>query len=432
MEVWAAIIIATFIVCLIVILTEKVDKVAVITMGAIVVSVVLSVALPEFKEDTIQKIFGLVDFSTIVIMYGVLLTSIVINYSGLFQWIAIRIVKLTKGDPEKLMIVLVMMTIILSSLLTILAAVVIISRLTTSITKALDIDPKPYLFVEALAVSIGGTTSLIAAPGSIIIASWYNLSFTFFAVFTMPFGILVGLLFAYLMARKMTSGTTVTELRRLVLMDFDEWSLVPDKFLFYVSAIVLAGMIIGFVFLPASLVAIVGPTILLLISGKSFEEVSKDIEWKDILFFVGLFIIVGAVDKTGVLEEIGEVLAYVSGGNPLIPLLLIIWITGISSGFLDSVSIVLTFLPIIDGLIYTAGFQQFFPVFIVALILSTSLGGALTPVGTPANLIALSALEKEGGRVTFKEFLLMGFKIVIMNLLFTTIYLTALFLVFSA
>ncbi|MGQ4832355.1 MAG: SLC13 family permease [Candidatus Asgardarchaeia archaeon] len=431
MDPWAAVIIVTFIGCLIVILTEKVDKVAVITLGAIIVSVTLTIALPEFQEETVQKIFGLIDFSTIVIMYGVLLTSIVINYSGLFQWIAIRIVKLTKGDPEKLMIVLVMMTIILSSLLTILAAAVIISRLTTSITKALDIDPKPYLFVEALSVSIGGTTSLIAAPGSIIIASWYNLGFTFFAVYTMPFGILVGFLFAYLMAKKMTSGTTVTELRRLVLMDFDEWSLVPDKFLFYVSAIVLAGMIIGFVFFPASLVAIIGPTILLLISGKSFEEVSKDVEWKDILFFVGLFIVVGAVDKTGVLEEIGELLAYVSGGNPLVPLLLIIWITGISSGFLDSVSIVLTFLPIIDGLVYTANFQHYLPVFIVALILSTSLGGALTPVGTPANLIALSALEREGGRVSFKEFLLMGFKIVVINLIFATLYLSILFFVFS-
>lgn len=427
MELWAIAIILIFIGTVIIMISEKLDKTAVTIMGAILTFIILNFVGVSFDE-----VVGFVDFPTIMTMFGVLVAGAVVNEAGLFQWIAIKLVKLTRGEPEKLFILLTMLTVALSSILTILAAAIIIFRLTISITRALNIDPKPFLFAESIIVGIGGTTSLIAAPSSILISQFANLNFVFFIVYTLPIGITAGIVVTFILSKMLKIPTNVSDIRKMVLMEFDEWSVVPDRNLFYISAIVLAAMIIAFIVIPAPyLVAFTSGIIFLLIRKISFNEIAKEIEWGDLFFFIGIFVIVGGVEHTGVLYEIGRALGTMSGGNALIPLLFIVWFTGITSGFLDGVTIALTFIPIIRELVVAGGFNQYFYVFVIALILSTNFGGCLTPIGTPANLMLLSMGKKEGTEISFMEFLKLGAIALIVNMIFESIYVTILFFLFS-
>jgi len=429
MALWDIVIIAIFLTILGILITEKLDKTVVTLIGAVITAVILNFV----EHMPFEEIVLFIDFPTIMIIFGVLVAGNVMNDSGLFQWLAIKLVKLTKGDITKIFILLTMLTVILSSVLTILVAAIVVFQITNAITKALNIDPKPFLTAEAVMISIGGTTSLIASPASIIIAEFAHLSFVFFTIYTMPIGILLGLIhvgiFIHIFHKRMTLDKEVTQIIKDVLLEFDEWSVVPDKKLFYASLVCLIGMIVGFVVFPEPhLVAFTSGLIFLLIGNIPFHRISKEVEWEDIFFFIGIFIIIGGVEHTGILHEIGLGLSAISGGNPLIPLMIIVWFTGVTSGFLDEVTIALTFLPIITTLIEASGFEIYATIFMIALILSTNLGGCLTPIGTPANLLILSKARKEGTKITFTEFLRLGTIIVTINLIIESLYIVALYL----
>ena len=429
MDIYAMGLIAVFVGVLVVTLTEKADKTVISLLGAIATLTLLSMRLNVPLIDGLKYVIShYVDFPTLIIMFSVLIIGEVIGEAGVFQWLSIKLVKVTKGDIKKIMLLLVILTIVLSAFLTIVAAAVIMSRLTVTISKALDVDSRPFLITEAVSISIGGLTSLIASPASILISQEENLTFVFFVITTMPFAVVMAVIVSLILLKIVKIPNEVPADRKQVLMEFDEWSVVPSRALFYLTIVIIIGMTIGFFIYPAFIVAFTGATLFLLIRQLPFDKVAEKIEWSDILFFIGIFTIVGGVEETGVLEEIGHLLAEISAGNVIIPLLLIQWVSGIASGFLDEVTIALTFLPIIRELVATGGFQLYKIAFITALILSTNLGGCLTPIGTPANLIILSTAKKEGKIVSFSEFIRLGAIIVLINLVAASLYIGALVL----
>ena len=427
MSIYSIIIIAVFIATLIVILTEKVDKITVSFISALIILYVLSISHKMSIEETFKlAIEEFIDFPTLVIMFSVLIVGTVTGETGVFQWLAIKLVKLTKGNSVKLMIVLVVLTVLMSSVLTIIATAVIMSKLTISITRALDINPKPYMLAEATSISIGGLTSLVASPASILISQEIGLDFSFFVINTLPLALILVVIISFILLKVLHIPTKIPEIRRAVILEFDEWSVVPSKFHFYMTIVILLGMTAGFFVFPTFIVAFAAAVFLLVITRKNFDDIAHELEWSDILFFFAIFIIIGGIETTGILERIGYELARVSGGNVIFPLLLLLWISGISSGFIDEVTIALTFLPIIRELVITAGFSEYFLVFIVSLILSTNLGGCMTPIGTPANLLIISTAQKEGEEIKFSDFLKIGLLIVTINLLIASVYITLL------
>ncbi len=429
MDIYAMGLIAVFVGVLVVTLTEKADKTVISLLGAIATLTLLSMRLNVPLIDGLKYVIShYVDFPTLIIMFSVLIIGEVIGEAGVFQWLSIKLVKVTKGDTKKIMLLLVILTIVLSAFLTIIAAAVIMSRLTVTISKALDVDSRPFLITEAVSISIGGLTSLIASPASILISQEENLTFVFFVITTMPFAVVMAAIASLILLKIVKIPNEVSAERKQVLMEFDEWSVVPSHALFYLTIVIIIGMTIGFFIYPAFIVASTGATLFLLIRQLPFDKVAEKIEWSDILFFIGIFTIVGGVEETGVLEEIGQLLAEISAGNVIIPLLLILWVSGLASGFLDEVTIALTFLPIIRELVATGGFQLYKTAFITALILSTNLGGCLTPIGTPANLIILSTAKKEGKIVSFSEFIKLGAIIVLINLVAASLYIATLVL----
>ena len=426
MELWIALMFGIFIVTLVLALSEKFDKAEITILGAIATYINLAV----FTGATLEDVLSFIEWPTIIIMFSVLVTGLLINEAGLFQWIAIKLVKLTEGDFKKIFFSLIMLTILLSSVVTILVAAIIIGRLTISITDALDVDPYPYLISEAVAVGIGGATSMVASPNAILISDFAKLDFVFFMVYTFPFSVIVGLITSLLLIKIIGNLGEVSELRKTVLMEFEEWSVVPDIKMFYLSAIMLSAMIIGFIIFPAYLVALFIAIIYLLIRKKPLNEIAEDLEWGDLFFFIGIFIIVGGVEHTEILQEIGNALGTISAGNPLIPIVLIMWITGLSSGFLDGVTIVLTFMPIIDQLVKSGGFSNLFPLFMIVLVLSTNFGGSMTPIGTPASLLIVSLASSKGVHISFKNFIKLGAIIVFLNLALATVYVIGLSFIF--
>lgn len=423
MELWAIAIFLIFGVVMVITITEKLDKTTITIFGAVLTYIILS-----FTGTTLEDVISFIDFPTIMTMFGVLVAGTIVNDAGLFQWAAIRLVKLTKGEPIKLFVLLTLLVIFLSSVLTIFVAAIVVSQIIISITRALDIDPKPFFLASAVAVSIGGVTSLIASPASILVAEFAEVGLVFFVIYTMPIGIITGILLVFVFQKIMKISTNVSEVRRSVIMEFDEWSVVPDKNLFYASAILIFGMILAFIFFPAPhLVAFVSGILFLLVSRSKFINVAKELEWDDIIFFIGIFVIVGGIEHTGILAEIGDILGSLSHGDPLLPLMIIVWIVGLASGLLDAIVLVLLFIPIIHELIVVGGFGNYFYVFIIALILSSNIGGCLTPIGTPANLIVLSRGQKEGAKITGEEFLKYGIIAVILGLIVESIYIVILY-----
>ncbi|MGQ4832354.1 MAG: SLC13 family permease [Candidatus Asgardarchaeia archaeon] len=423
MDAYSILIIAVFIGTLIAILSEKIDKTAVSLLSALIVLYILSQSTKISIEDAFKlAIEEFIDFPTLVIMFSILIVGTLIGETGVFQWLAIKLVKLTRGDSNKLLMVLVILTVIMSSFLTIIAAAIIMSKLTISIARALDINPKPYMIAEATSISIGGLTSLIASPASILISQEVGLTFLFFTINTLPLAILLAVVAAFTLLRILQIPKKIPEIRRAVILEFDEWSVVPSKRMFYVTIFILIGMTVGFLIFPAFIVSFAAALLFLILTRKHFDAVAHEIEWSDILFFIGMFTIIGGIEYTGILEAIGHELASLSGGNALIPLVLILWISGISSGFLDEVTIALTFLPIIREVVAVGGFDNYFIIFVLALILSTNLGGCMTPIGTPANLLIISTAKSEGEVISFTTFLRIGAIIVFMNLMIATLY----------
>ncbi|MGQ4913482.1 MAG: SLC13 family permease [Candidatus Asgardarchaeia archaeon] len=427
MELWAIAIFIIFAIVMIITITEKIDKTSATILGAILTYLILSL-----EGTTLDEVINFIDFPTIMTMFGVLVAGTIVNDSGLFQWAAIKLVKLTKGEPVKLFVLLTLLVILLSSILTIFVAAIIVSRVTISITRALDIDSKPFLLASSVAVSIGGVTSLIASPASILIAESAHLNLIFFIIYTMPIGLITGGLFIFVLQRKLNLPKDIPEIRKSVLMEFDEWSVVPDKKLFYMSAVLLFGMIAGFLLFPEPhLVAFTGGVLFLIVRKSEFDEVAHELEWSDIFFFIGIFIIVGGIEHTGILIEIGNLLGSVSRGNPLLPLMIVVWFVGLTSGFLDAIVLALLFIPIINELVIVGGFQNYFYIFIISLILSANIGGCLTPIGTPANLIILSRGQKEGANISAKEFLKYGVIAVILGLIIESIYVMIIYFYFA-
>lgn len=409
--------ISIFLLVMIAIISEKVNRAVAAVAGALLMLI--------FNIVSFENGLKHIDFNTIGVLIGMMLFVSVVKNSGLFEYIAIFSAKKSKGDPWKIMLCFMVLTAILSAILDNVTTVLLIGPMTIVITQILKINPTPFLITQILASNIGGTSTLIGDPPNIMIGSAANLSFMDFVVNLGPIVIII--LFATIICFKFVfkKHLVVEAIYKEEILSLDENKAIKDKSLLIKSIIMMIFILLGFalhniILIESSVVALTGATIMIFIGKQDVDEILSSIEWSTIAFFGGLFIVVGGLVEVGIINFIAEYLINATKGHLIITMLVILWLSAIISSFLDNIPFVATLIPLI--LTMQSQGVDVTPIW-WATSLGACLGGNGTLIGASANIVLSNIGQKNGYPITFKEYFKIGFPLMILSIIISTIYL---------
>lgn len=373
------------------------------------------------------------DIGVVGVIVGTSVLVEIASRSGLFHFLAVRIVKLTRGDARRLLLAIALATMLFVTFLTIAPGTLIMVSLTLVVTRELKLDPKPYIMAIAICANSGALVTFSSGICTLMIGTAGGLAYSHFFVVSTPMALVSGAV-AYAYIRRWYRGSLTESIdaqaRREQVAAFDEWALVKDRRLFYRSAAILGCTIIGFASaqrlgVGLDFIAFCGATLALLLSGVYPDEAIRKVNWSMILFFVGLFVIIGAVQETGLLAWAARQIIRLSGGNPVVTMLLMASFVLLLSGVMDNIPVAATLIPIVRAM--EAQGLDATPLW-WALVLSANLGGNSTPIGSVSSVIALNSLEKEAHiKVSWGEFLKVGGGIMVLQsvLVLTHLYVYA-------
>ena len=378
---------------------------------------------------------GFIDFETIMLLLGMMSIVVVLKKSGFFNILSIRIAELTNGSPLKILMFFSIVTAVLSAFLDNVTTVLIIVPIIIELTRGMGLDPKLYVISQAIISNIGGTATLIGDPPNIIIGSKVGLTFNQFVLnLSLPVLIaaLVGLGYLWVVNREKLRpiDTSLAKLFSVQLLlekiRFDFLSTPIDRILLIKSLICLGLAICLFVTqtltgLSPGVVAMLVAMILFAVSGVNVEQIMESIEWSTLLFFAGLFILVGILEEKGVIEWIAHHIFLRAGNNPYIMVLTVLWVSGIVSGFLDNIPFTITMVPIVHKMLETTPIPN--DILWWALSLGACFGGNLTLIGASANIVSVGMAKQSNVHISFLEFAKISAPITLLTLIISSIYL---------
>ncbi|MBV8292028.1 MAG: ArsB/NhaD family transporter [Mycobacterium sp.] len=394
-----------FVVAYALITTERLNKTKVALAGATAMFF-----LPVINSDEVfySRDTG-IDWDVIFLLLGMMIIVSVVKQTGVFEYVAIVAAKRAKGSPLRIMILLVLVTAVGSAFLDNVTTVLLIGPVTLLVADRLAVKAAPFLIVEAFAANIGGAATLVGDPTSIIIGTGARLSFISFLANMGPAVIIVLTVLLLLLPRLFPGFFTVDPDRVADVMALDESEAISDRRLLIQCGIVLVVVFAGFVahkeiHMEPSLTAMAGAGILVLISGLDREFYLSSVEWETLLFFAGLFIMVGALVKTGVIDNLAHAASHATHGNEWVTVMLILGVSFLFSGFVNNVPYAATMTPIVAEFTESIHGHANSGVLWWALILGTVLGGNLTAVGASANVVVVGIAERAGSPIPFWDF----------------------------
>jgi Na+/H+ antiporter NhaD/arsenite permease-like protein len=413
-----------FVVAFVLIATERLNKTLVALAGAVAMFLLPVINSHEvfYSEDT-----G-VDWDVIFLLLGMMIIVSVVRQTGVFEYVAIWAAKRAKGSPVRIMILLLLVTAIGSAFLDNVTTVLLIAPVTLLVCDRLAISPAPFLLTEAFAANIGGAATLVGDPTSIIIGTAADLSFVSFLENMAPAVIIVLGALVALVPRLFPEAFTVDAERIADVMSLDEHEAIRNRRLLIQCGFVLVAVFAGFVahkqiHMEPSLVAMTGAGILIVISRLGREFYLSSVEWETLLFFAGLFVMVGSLVRTGVIEKLAHAASHAIGGDALITTLVILGVSFLISGTIDNVPYAATMTPIVAQLGSTMHASHNHDVLWWALILGTVLGGNLTALGASANVVIIGIAKRAGSPISFWEFTRKGAVVTATSLLISVGYL---------
>ncbi|ACA57205.1 ArsB/NhaD family transporter [Clostridium botulinum] len=405
------------------IISEKVNRV-VASLGGAAIMLIL-------KLITQEKAFLKIDFNTIGLLVGMMIIVNITKRTGVFEYIAIKAAKFSKGNPIKILILFSVITAVLSGVLDNVTTVLLIVPVTLVITKTLEIDPIPFLMCEIFASNIGGTATLIGDPPNLMIGSAAGLSFLDFVKNLAPVIIII-LTVTLLGIRQLYKNSMKTsEEDKKKIMALDESKAIRDMSLMKKCLTVLFLTLVGFLThsylgFESATIAIAGSAILLAISKVEPDEILQETEWGTIFFFIGLFIMTGVLEDVGIMEVLAQKTLSLTKGNLVMTGIFVLWISAIASAFIDNIPFVATMIPLIKAM-GTMGGMDIVPLW-WALSLGACLGGNGTMIGASANLVVIGIAEKSGYKISFKDYFKLGFPVMLVSIIICTAYLLMFFL----
>ena len=399
------------------IISEKVHRTSAALAGAVLLWLTHIITFEQGMDE--------IDFNTLGVLCGMMLFVAVAKQSGIFQFLAIKAAKIAKGDPWKIMMYLVIITAVCSAFLDNVTTVLLISPMTFTICKILDESPIPFFMTQILASNVGGTATLIGDPPNIMIGSGAGLTFADFIAYDGPICVILLVVFIAMFyviyGRKLSS----TPEARAIVMELNEEETIRDKGLMHKSVVMILIVIVAFMLhgqlqLESSMIALAAAAVMLLIGGQDIEEMILGVEWTTIGFFAGLFVVVGGMVQTGVIDMLAQALIDVTGGDAIATMLVILVASAIISSILDNIPFTATMIPII--LYMGSQGMDPWPLW-WALSLGACLGGNGTLIGASANVVLSGISTREGYPITFMSFLKVGMPMMLVSVAPAAVYL---------
>lgn len=413
--------IVVFVAVMALVVSEKIHRALAALLGAVVLLVIGIIDFSAGMES--------IDFNTLGVLCGMMMFVAIVKESGLFEFVAIKSAKACKGNPWLIMIAFAVITAVFSAFLDNVTTVLLIGPMTIMLCKTLDINPVPFLLVEIIMSNIGGTATLIGDPPNIMIGSEAGLSFAQFIMVNAPIVVVIMVVLLVIFRFMYGRHLSVDEKNRLNIMELSAEDAIIDKALFHKSVVMIVLVAIAFMLhgvfnLETSVIALTAAAVIILISGRDIEVAIEGIEWGTIGFFLGLFMVVGGMEHTGVIEMLGNAIVDATGGNVVLMMIVILWASAILSSILDNIPFVATMIPII--MVMEASGIDVYPLW-WALSLGACLGGNGTLVGASANVVLSGIANKEGYNITFMSFTKVAFPLMLVTVALSTIYLLILF-----
>jgi len=405
-----------FTAALAVIATERVDRTKVALIGACLVLLTQTIE----QDAAIEAI----DWNTLGLLAGMMLMVKVTEPTGVYTWLAISAGQLSRGRPLAIVVSLATTTAVLSAFLDNLTTVLLMVPITFLLADALDIDPLPLIIIEILVSNIGGTATLIGDPPNILIAGATDLTFVEFIVNLAPIAALAFVIVTaglYLVYRRQLR--VAPEARKRV-MELDPARSIEDLDELKRTVPILIGTILLFfahqaLHIEPATVAMTGATVMLLVSRQAIEKSLAGIEWPTLFFFVGLFVMVGALEETGAIDEVAEGIASVTAGDRSAELLGIAWTAAIGSGIVDNIPFTAAMIPVVEQLQGANGGDD---AYWWALALGACFGGNATIIAAAANVAASGMASRAGQPIGFLAFLRIGLPVTLISMVMATIY----------
>ncbi len=399
------------------IMTEKLHRATAALAGAVLL-VICGVM-------TGKQAIGYIDFNTIGVLVGMMIVVAIIRTTGMFEYISIKAAKAAKGDPWKILIAFVLITAILSAFLDNVTTVLLVGPMSIAIARMLEINPVPFLMMQILASNVGGTATMIGDPPNIMIGSASGLSFMDFITNTGAAAVLIIIaqiiVMKFLYKKQLESGP----INKTSVMNLDPDKSITNRKLMKQSIAVMVLVVIGFVIhdklgFDSCMIALGAAAIMLIIGHQEVDQIISEVEWTTIVFFMSLFVVVGGLERTGVIHSISSWLINATEGHYILTMLVLLWASALLSSVLDNIPFVATLIPLVltmqqQGMNVEA--------FWWAISLGACLGGNGTMIGASANVVLSDIANKHGYPITFKSYLRVGFPFMLMSVGIATVFL---------
>ncbi len=417
-----------FVLTYLVIMSDKINRaiIALLGAGALILLGILG------QDEAMHA----VDWNTLGLLLGMMLIVNITRRSGLFQYVAIWATKKVDARPWGILVVMSLVTALFSAFLDNVTTVLLTVPVTLLITEQLGVKPYPFLFAQIFASNIGGTATLIGDPPNIMIGSAAGLTFNDFGYHLTP--VIVVIMFVTLVPFFFIWGRhmVTSEEHRTRVMAFNEREAITDPRLLKQSLAVIAVVIIGFmaqrvIGIEPATIAIFGAAVLLLIDnfGRKAEDQTHNVasalseaEWITLIFFLGLFILVHGLVKTGVISFLAEELLRFTQGNFHVTTLAVLWASAILSAFIDNIPFVATMIPLIKATGPTFGGEAALLPLWWALSLGACLGGNGTLIGASANLVVAGLAARAGEHFRFMTYLKVAFPVMLISIVLSHLY----------
>src|SRR5687767_7922272 len=374
-----------------------------------------------------EEAIAAIDWNTLGLLAGMMIMVKVTEPTGVYAWLAIRAGHLSRGRPFAVLLALAGTTALLSAFLDNLTTILLVVPITFLLADALDIDPIPLILIEIISSNIGGTATLIGDPPNILIAGATGLSFSEFIVNLAPvaaaaFVVVTAVLYLWFRPRLQIAP----EARDRVMQLDAAKSIEDPEELRRTMPVLIATIILFFLHKPLHLevatVALLGATVMLLLTKQEVEEALSGIEWSTLFFFLGLFVMVGALEHQGVIQDMADGIADLTGGDRTAELLGITWGSAFRSALVDNIPFTATMIPVVEQLIEdNPGDDAYW----WALALGACFGGNATLIAAAANVAAAGMAERAGRPIGFVPFLKVGVPATLLSMAIATAYLSA-------
>jgi len=412
---------AIFAAVIAVIVSEKLHRAACALIGAMLL---ILVGILEPAEA-----LGFIDFNTLGVLIGMMMFVAVVKNSGIFEFLAVKAAKIAKGNPWKIMIYFMIITALLSAFLDNVTTVLLIGPMTFSICKTLELNPVPYLLTQIISSNVGGTATLIGDPPNIMLGSAADISFLQFCIYDGPIVLIVMAASIITFRFIYKKGLTVSPEKMELIMRMDENEEIRDHTLFIKSIVMIILVALAFILhdtlgLKTSIIALSCAALMIMIGRQDVEETVHDVEWPTIVFFAFLFIVVGGLQKVGIIHMMAETMINATGSHYVILMLVILWVSALCSAVLDNIPFVATLIPLIQTM--SAEGIDVWPLW-WAVSIGACFGGNGTIIGASANVVLTGISNRRGYPITFMDYLKIGLPLMLLSIVLATVYLLVLF-----